>query len=128
VLLEHYEQIGTRGFYRPTGKATFEQAVDLVADAMTAARDGGCFDLLVNVYGLAGVKPPTVFARYDLAIKWARSAGSKLRVAMVSPPELIDPEKIGVLMAQNRGATGDVFTNEAEAIAWLNARQRGSTA
>jgi hypothetical protein len=119
----HFEQVGTRAFYRPSGSASFEQAVDLVASAMVAARDVGCVDLLVSVYGLTSIQPPTVFARYDLAVKWARSAGSKLRVAMVAPPELIDPEKIGILMAQNRGVIGDVFTNEAEAIAWLNARQ-----
>lgn len=123
--LDHFEQIGTRGFYRPTGNATFEQAVDLVVKAMVMARDNGCLDLLVNVYGLTAIQPPTVFARYDLAVKLARSAGSKLRVAMVSPPVLIDHEKIGVLMAQNRGVIGDVFMNEAEAIAWLNGRQRG---
>ena len=54
--------------------------------------------------------------------KWAESAGSGLRVAMVARAELIDPEKIGVLMAQNRGVAGDVFTTEAAAIAWLDAR------
>jgi hypothetical protein len=121
--LDQFEQIGTRGFYRPTGNATFEQGVDLVANAMVVARDGGCLDLLVNVYGLTGIQPPTVFARYDLAVKWARSAGSKLRVAMVSPPDLMDHQKIGVLMAQNRGVIGDAFSSESEAIAWLNARQ-----
>jgi hypothetical protein len=121
---DFFEQVGTRGIYRPIGHATFEQAVDLVAEAMVIARDSGCVDLLVSVYGFTGVQPPSVFARYDLAVKWARSAGPKLRVAVVAPPELIDPEKIGVLMAQNRGATGDVFTSEAAAIAWLDARQR----
>jgi hypothetical protein len=124
--LDSFEQIGTRGFYRPTGPATFEQGVDLIANAMVVARESGCLDLVVNVYGLTGIQPPTVFARYDLAVKWARVAGSKLKVAMVSPPSLIDHEKIGVLMAQNRGVTGDVFTNEAEAIAWLNGRQHGT--
>ena len=122
--MDHFEQIGTRGFYRPIGHVTFEQAVDLVAEAMVVARDSGCFDLLVSVFGVTGIQPPSVFARYDLAVKWARSAGSKLRVAMVAPAELIDPEKIGVLMAQNRGVTGDVFTSEAAAIAWLDARLR----
>jgi hypothetical protein len=114
--LDAFEQIGTRGFYRPTGRATFEQGVDMVANAMVVAREGGCIDLLVNVYGLTGVQPPTVFARYELAVKWARSAGAALRVAMVAPPELMDSEKIGVLMAQNRGVVGDAFTSEAEAI------------
>lgn len=123
--MQYFEQIGTRGFYRPTCSASFEQAVDLVAAAMAFAREAGCTDLLVNVYGLTGIQPPTVFARYDLAVKWARSAGSQLRVALVTPAELIDPQKIGVLMAQNRGATGDAFTSEAQAIAWLNGRQRG---
>ena len=122
--MDFFEQVGTRGFYRPIGHATFEKAVDLVADAMVLARERNCVDLLVSVYGFTGVQPPSVFARYDLAVKWARSAGSKLRVAMVTPAELIDPEKIGLLMAQNRGVTGDVFTTEAAAIAWLDARQR----
>ena len=45
-----------------------------------------------------------------------------MRVALVARPELIDPQKIGVLMFQNRGGNGDVFTNEADAIAWLDAR------
>jgi hypothetical protein len=124
--VEFFEQIGARGFYRPTGPATFEQGVDLVARVMVVARESGCLDLLINVYGLTGIKPPTVFARYDLAVKWARSAGPRLKVAMVSPAELIDHEKIGVLMAQNRGVIGDVFTNEADAITWLNGRQRGT--
>jgi hypothetical protein len=128
TVLESFEQIGTRGFYRPTGNATFEQGVDMVAHAMVVARESGCLDLLVNVYGLTGIQPPTVFARYDLAVKWARNAGSKLRVAMVSPPQLMDHEKIGVLMAQNRGVIGDAFSNEAAAIAWLNERQRRSGA
>ena len=45
-----------------------------------------------------------------------------MRVALIARPELIDPQKIGVLMYQNRGGNGDVFTNESEALAWLDAR------
>ena len=57
-----------------------------------------------------------------MATKWAQTAGAALRVALVARPELIDPQKIGVLMMQNRGGNGDVFTNEADALAWLDAR------
>ena len=92
---------------------------------MRHARSLELADLLVNTTGLTGF--PTaehVFARYALASKWAESAGASLRVAMVARAELIDPQKIGVLMAQNRGVTGDVFTTEAAAIAWLDARNR----
>jgi hypothetical protein len=101
---------------------SFEQAIDLVAQAMKHARDLGLEELMVNTRGLSGFGSPSTFARYSLAVKWAEAAGGVLRVAVVTRAELIDPQKIGVLMAQNRGANGDVFATEAEALAWLDAR------
>lgn len=119
-MMEHFEQIGTRGYYRPVAQVTFEQAVDLVAAAMSHARSLGLADMLVNTTGLTGFAPPSVFARYAMSTRWAQTAGSSLRVAMVTRPELIDPQKIGVLMMQNRGGLGDVFVNESEALEWLD--------
>jgi hypothetical protein len=120
--MDSFEIVGTRGFYRPSAHVTFEQAVELVAQAIHMARELGLADLLANTSGLTGFTPPSVFARYSMAAKWAQGAGSTLRVAMVARPEFIDPQKIGVLMMQNRGASGDVFSNETEALAWLDAR------
>jgi len=120
--MESFEQLGTRGFYRPVAVVTFEEAVEMVAQAMRHARERGLSDLLVNTHGLTGFPVPSTFARYSLAVKWAESAGGALRVALVSRAEIIDPQKIGVLMAQNRGVNGDVFTNETDALAWLDAR------
>ena len=118
--LKHFEQVGRRGFFRPVGMVSFEQAVEMVAEGMRHARSLELADLLVNTTGLAGFPTPDVFARYSLASKWAESAGAAMRVAMVARPELIDPQKIGVLMAQNRGVNGDVFPTESAAIAWLD--------
>ena len=119
---ESFELIGTRGFYRPVAVVTFEQAIEMVAQGMRYARERNLADLLANTHGLTGYPTPSTFARYSLAIKWAESAGGALRVALVTRAEIIDPQKIGVLMAQNRGVNGDVFTNEADALAWLDAR------
>lgn len=119
--LKYFEQVGRRGFFRPEGVMTFDQAIDVVAEAMRHARSLDLADLLVNTSGLSGFPTPDVFARYSLANKWAQSAGATLRVALVARVEHIDPQKIGVLMAQNRGVNGDVFTNEAAAVAWLDA-------
>ena len=119
---DHFEQIGKRGFYRPVAIVTFEQAVDMVAASVTHARSLGLVDMLANTTGLTGFSPPSTFGRYALAVKWAESTGGVLRVAMVARADLIDPQKIGVLMAQNRGANVDVFTTEAAALAWLDAR------
>jgi hypothetical protein len=120
--LEHFEIVGKRGFYRPTGKVSFEQAVDIVAIAMKFARTQGLLSLLINTNGFTGLAPPTIFARHNLAVKWAENAGPELHVALVTRPELMDPEKIGVVMAQNRGVSGDVFRTEAAALSWLDAR------
>ena len=120
--MDSFEVVGSRGFYRPIAQVTFEQAVDMVAQAIDRVHGLGLADLLVNTTGFTGFAPPSVFGRYSMATRWAHSAGSKLRVAVVARPELIDPQKIGVLMLQNRGASGDVFTNETEALAWLDAR------
>jgi hypothetical protein len=121
--LANFEQFGKRAFYRPVDNVTFERAVELVAEGMVLARALGMVDILVNTNGLTGFAPPSIFARHALALKWAEAVGgSGLHVALVARPELIDPEKIGVLMAQNRGVSGDVFTTEVAAIAWLDSR------
>ena len=59
-----------------------------------------------------------------MATKWAQSrAAPRCARRIVARTELIDPQKIGVLMVQNRGATSEVFTNEADALKWLAGRQ-----
>jgi len=121
-VMEHFERIGSRGFYRPIAQGTFEQGVELVGEAIQVARELGLADLLVNTTGLTGFASPSVFARYAMATSWAQRAGAALRVAVVARAELIDPQKIGVLILQNRGGTGDVFTNEADALEWMDAR------
>jgi hypothetical protein len=118
--IKNFEQVGRRGFFRPVGIVSFDQAVEIVAEGMRHARSLELSDLLVNTTALSGFPTPDVFARYSLASKWAESAGAAMRVAVVARPELIDPQKIGVLMAQNRGVNGDVFSTESAAIAWLD--------
>jgi hypothetical protein len=39
---------------------------------------------------------------------------------LVVRPELIDSERFGVIVARNRGLVCDVFTAEADAVAWLD--------
>ena len=121
-VMEHFEQLGSRGFYRPVAQVSFEQAVELIAEGVRTGRELGLADMVANTLGLTGFTPPSVFARHTMALKWAQSAGAAMRVALVTRVELIDPQKIGVLMYQNRGGNGEVFTNEADAIAWLDAR------
>jgi len=117
-----FERVGRRGFYRPVAVVTFEQAVALCAESMQYARSLELVDLLLNSSGLTGFSSPDVFERYTIASHWAQSAGGTLTVALVCRPEFMDPQKIALLMAQNRGISGEVFTAETAALAWLDSR------
>lgn len=118
---EFFEQVDKRGYYRPVGEVTFDHGVGMVARAMVYARENGMTELLANVRGLRSpYSTLTVFDRYSMAVRWAEAAGTALRVALVARDEMMDPDKIGLLMAQNRGVNGDVFTDEIEALAWLD--------
>jgi hypothetical protein len=115
------ERIAQRAFYRPVLQANFHDALRLCIAAVTWAREQGCVDMLVNVRGIAGMEAITAFMKYEVAVGWAQAAGS-MRVALVVHDHLMNPEKLALLMAHNRGANGEVFTSEADALRWLDAR------
>ena len=118
-----FEMVGRRAFYRPVAVVSFTEAVALVADAITYAREVGASELLVNTTrftGKYGFEPPNTTERYLVAEKWALATGGRLRVAVVARQEMIDRRKFGVTVAANRGAVGDIFRTEAEALTWLD--------
>jgi hypothetical protein len=121
-MMTGFEVIATRGFYHPVGHVAFEQGVELISQALLRARRLGLEDMVVNITALRGFEPPGVFERYDMVTKWVKCVRTFLRVAFVTQPEFIDSQKIGMLIAQNRGLSADVFDSEAAALAWLDAR------
>ncbi|WP_425614563.1 hypothetical protein NA78x_004436 [Anatilimnocola sp. NA78] len=109
--------------FRPCGELSeFRQAVEAVAEGIRyAVTQPEIRRLLVDSSGLVGFPLPTMLDRYDMGLAWVKAAGtSSIRMALVARPELIDPKKFGVLVAANRGVAGNVFDNEAAALAWLD--------
>lgn len=82
------------------------------------AREEGLRALLVDILEVR-FEPPSVAERHVMVRTWAEAAQGMLRIAMVAPPTFIDPEKFGVIVAANFGLPGNVFSSEAEALAWL---------
>ena len=105
--------------YRPTGDVSLQEAISLVSQAITFARDSQISRLLVDSTKLTGFGPLGTVDRYMIGEQLAHAARSSLRLAMVARAELIDPQRFGVTVARNRGLDNDVFTSEAEALAWL---------
>jgi hypothetical protein len=75
--------------------------------------------LLVNATALTGIHIPTLVERFLIAEEWASLAHGMVIVAMVTPPEYIHPKKFGAKVAADFGLTLDVYTTEADALAWL---------
>ena len=115
---------GSRGLFRPVGSVSFDEAVALVCAAIAAARSQQLRELLVDTTALIGFSSPDTFQRFLAAVQWAEEAHGQLRLAMVALPEMIDPQKFGVTVAANRGLVSNIFTTEAEALAWLDAARR----
>lgn len=104
--------------FRASGQVTFNEAVAIVARAISEAADQGIQRLLVDTINLWGFPHPTTSERQFMAEQWAsRSRG--LRLAVVARPDLIDPLHFGVMVARHKGLWTNVFTSEPDAIEWL---------
>ena len=121
--LAGFAAVDHRGLYRPAGSVSFDQAVDLVREAIATARAKELDELLVDTTAWTGFASPDTFQRFLAAVAWAEEARGRLRLAMVARPEMIDPRKFGVLVAANRGLVSNIFPTEAEARAWLDGSQ-----
>jgi hypothetical protein len=105
--------------FRPSGEVSLHKAVELVKEAIASAREQKISKLLVNTNGLTGFESPGLGARYFFIREGAQIAGGMVRIAMVIPSHMIDPEKFGTTVAANVGLDMDVFASEKEALDWL---------
>ena len=105
--------------FRLSGHGSLADAASRVIQAIDFARKQGARRLLVDTTGWTGHKSPDMLQRYEVASTFAQAAGSTVRLAMVVRPEMMDAEKFEVMVAKNRGLTGNVFDSEKAALAWL---------
>jgi hypothetical protein len=121
--LDGFELNGGRGWYRVVGNVSFNEAAARIRTAIELARQSEARDLLVDTTALTGFSPPDTFQRFLAVVEWAELAWGRLYLAMVAREEMIDPQRFGVTVAANRGLVCNIFTTEAEARAWLDARR-----
>jgi hypothetical protein len=120
TLPEYFEFAGDRGYFRPVKILSLDAAANLINEGLAFAQQQGLRSILVNSQALYGFDPPSILARYFFCLKWADTVGGAVRFAMVARPEMIDPNRFGVIVARTRGAVADVFASEVEAEAWLD--------
>jgi hypothetical protein len=120
MFLEHFEVVGDRAWFRPAGTVSLKEAVELVNDGIACARRQKLRNLLVDTRALHGFNPPSMLSRIRYARRWAISAGKVVRFAVVARPEIVDPKRIGVRVARNRGADASAFVSWRTAARWLD--------
>jgi hypothetical protein len=121
--LEFHDGLGT---FRPRGRYSLVDAVDLVSNAISHCRERDVSMLLVDATGFGDLAIPTLLDRFLMVEDWANEAKGLVVVAMVAPDEYIHPRKFGVKVALHFGLICDVYSSEKEACAWLS--QISSTA
>lgn len=112
--------VGHRGLYRPQEEVTLEQAIALLGKATEHAHSLGLRELLLNGSGFTGYQQPSILDRYQFISTLANIAAGAMRIAIVLPEQVIDPQRFGTLVATNRGLDANVFNNEEAAVAWLD--------
>lgn len=92
-------------------------AIRLVAGHIDTARVRGVRRLLVIVP--EGLATPSTAQRLEMVRTWAQAAGGRVRVAVVAPEALLDPQRVGEVAAAGFGLEGRAFSDEARARDWL---------
>lgn len=105
--------------YRPRGPATAAEAITALFPVLAWCREAGIQKLLADARGIEGLTIPTTAERFHLGEESARSAGGEVQVAFVAPERILDPQRFGMMVAQNRGLIVNVFTDEVRALDWL---------
>ena len=116
---KYFHRLERHAVFRPAGGMKLTQMVEMVTGAILHARATGESRLLVVLTEVTGHPPPKLTARYQMVREWARASEGKVRVALVSRAEMIDPSRFGVTVATNAGMEGNIFIEEEKALEWL---------
>jgi hypothetical protein len=92
-----------------------------VTAAIGAAHAAGARKLLVDFHGWRGVERPSLALRIDSVFEWSAAAAASpgFVMALVMPPALVDPGRIGFIIGRRLGFNFDVFGDVDEALDWL---------
>ncbi len=107
------------GTFRPRGRHTLVEAVDMVSAAIAQCRARNVRLLLVDATGLEELPIPSLLDRFLMVEDWAAQANGMVAISLVAQPEYIHPRKFGVTVARHLGLACDIHASEQEASEWL---------
>lgn len=100
----------------------FDHAVPMITQLIEHLVAEGKPHLLIDARQVK-FSPPSLVERLRMVREWAGVAEGRVRVAMLTRSEYIDPERFGIIAAGKFGLSAQVFDVESDAIAWLRAER-----
>jgi len=107
------------------GKFDVQSMLEVYGSSFAAAANAGRRAILVDVTALTGA-PPTIPERFKMGTYVAelqRGKGRGILIAGVGRQPMVHAGKFGEMVARNRAANARIFTDKAEAIAWIRAEK-----
>jgi hypothetical protein len=108
-----------RGRFAANGRLLPEEAAELAAGALAAARAEELRSLIVNFKDLSLTRRLSVAECYRVGESLARAGAGLAKVAFVVRPECIESHAFVFTVATNRGLRTAAFRFESEALAWV---------
>jgi hypothetical protein len=115
----HFSFLDNFAHYIPDGEHSLEATVEMIDGAIRYCRENRVAGLLVDITGVTGFPSPTLTDRFWFITKWAESSGRRVVLAIVTRGEMVDPDRIGITIATNRGLQCEVFTSKVDALEWI---------
>jgi len=112
----HFESVADCLNIRILTRFVLQQKDDAFQAMADAIRGHAAKAAFVDIRAVPG---PYTFMDYIELGEMAARYLAFVPVAVMGGSEQLDPERIGKVVARNRGANLEVFTSEAEAHAWL---------
>lgn len=113
-----YVEIACSGLY--SGSESRRVGEEAYRQAAIANREA----ILLDVREVRG-RVPTILDRFDFGVRVAkhyRESDPRIRLAVLGHEPMIHADRFGELVARNRGADARVFTDEADALGWVQRR------
>jgi len=105
--------------FLPAGEFALHEITRRIDEAIAYCRDNKIRALVIDITRATGFPPPTLTERFHFISHWAFTSAGMVAICLVARPEMVLPDKFGVVIAANRGLKGDVFTDRDKAIEWV---------
>jgi hypothetical protein len=113
--LPGFEVKDAYALFRPSGRASVESFLALIESAVRACQSEGVTKMLLDARKLEH-PPLTTHQIFAFATGLAAFWDRRIRLAIVSRPDQMDPERFGRLVAGNRGLHFSSHLDEADAL------------